>query len=62
MRQGGIRSDYHKYDDNRDDDLEFYDNHDDDLELDDNHDDADDGHGEARIKTSERLQRSKRYG
>ena len=47
-----IRSDYHKYNDNRDDD----------LELDDNHDDADDGHGEARIKMSERLQRSKRYG
>ena len=34
-----IRSDYHKYNDNRDDD----------LELDDNHDDADDGHGEADI-------------
>ena len=62
MRQGRIRSDYHKYDDNRDNDLEYDDNHDDDLEFDDNHDEADDGHGEARIKMSERLQRSKRYG
>ena len=49
MRQGRIRSDYHKYDDNCDDDCEFDDNHDDDLEFDDNHDEADDGHGEVDI-------------
>ena len=63
MRQGGIRRDYHKYDDNHPDDQEYDDNHDNDHEYDDNHGNDRDGLVvEAEVGENERLQRSKTYG
>ena len=63
MRQGGIRRDCHKYDDNHPDDHEYDDNHDNDHECDDNHGNDRDGLVfEAEVGENERLQRSKTYG
>ena len=70
MRQGGIRRDYHKYDDNHPDDHEYDENdheYDDKYgaihEYDDNHDDDHNGLvAEAEVGENERLQRSKTYG